>query len=447
MKKRLISILIALTTCFSLCFCGTSPQSEEQVNLPDGGADVAEQPEESDEVEPEEYYPPAVRSDLAEGAFSYNDDVTVNYYEIQYREKSMNDGLTFASQLQVGWNLGNTFDAFIADDDVVGAGLSCETSWVGIGTSRDMIDAVKSAGFSTIRIPVSWHNHLDEDLTIKKRWLDRVQEVVDYAISADLYVILNIHHDNDKSYDYYFYPDSEHKDISEKYIASIWGQLAERFKNYDEHLIFESLNEPRLIGTNVEWNLTNAAECRDACETISYLNQVFVDTVRATGGNNADRYLLVPGYAASVDGALRAEFVVPKDSAENRIMIETHAYSPYDFALQSGGKKVFGDAEKAFIDQMFDSLYDRFISQGIPVVMDEFGARNKDNLQDRIDFTSYYIAKAKSVGIPCVWWDNNCFEGDGEQFGLLERNTITWKYPEILEAMVMQYIRNGVDEQ
>ena len=308
-----------------------------------------------------------------------------------------------------------------------------------------MIDAVKAAGFKTLRLPVSWHNHVSGDhYTISEAWLDRVQEVLDYAVDDDMYVILNIHHDTDKEY---CYPDKEHLEQSLSYMTFIWEQLADRFGDYDEHVIFESINEPRLVETDHEWWLDmNAAECVEAVECINEWNQNFVDVVRKTGGNNATRYLMVPGYDASADGVLNDKFVLPTDTAENegKILVSLHAYIPYHFALQAATENEsidqFNASEKTStndIDQMMEKLYAKYISNEIPVVIGEFGARDKNgNLQSRVDYAAYYIAAARAYGMSCNWWDNNAFTGDGELFGLLDRKTVTWRYPKIVDALM-----------
>ena len=217
-----------------------------------------------------------------------------------------NEAMAFLRKMGVGWNLGNTFDAYQNGR----TDLNTESMWVGVRTTENVIAAVREAGFSTIRIPISWHDHVSAgDFTIQEKWLDRIQEVVDWAIRRDMYVIINTHHDEG---DHFYYPSSAQYEISEKYITSIWRQVADRFREYDEHLIFESMNEPRLVGhTNEWWFDANSADCRDAADCINRLNQAFVNTVRAAGGGNETRYLMVPGYDASADGALREQFSLP----------------------------------------------------------------------------------------------------------------------------------------
>lgn len=364
-------------------------------------------------------------------------DVIIEPYEVPDTE-----AFAFVRDMKIGWNLGNTFDAY---GQTFANELDSETSWVGIATSKSMIDDIHEAGFQTMRLPVSWHEHLvDENYTISEVWLDRVQEVADYAIDNGMYVILNIHHDNSEEF---LYPDSVHLEQSINYVTAIWTQLSERFKDYDEHLIFEAMNEPRLVGSTYEWWLDNSKEeCQDAVACINELNQAFVNVVRASGGNNTERYLMIPGYDASPDGALNSGFVFPTDAegVTDKLLISVHAYTPYNFALQGQGESGSTDSfdserESSIrdIDYFMDRLYNTYISQGIPVVIGEFGARDKDgNLQDRVDYATYYIAAARAHGMTCVWWDNNAFTGSGENFGLYYRRGGYFLYPEIIEALM-----------
>jgi len=346
--------------------------------------------------------------------------------------------LAFVRKLRLGWNLGNTMDA--NNSATGGANLDLETSWSKVRTTPEMFETLKNAGFKSIRVPVSWHNHVDEDFNINKDWLARVKEIVDYVIDNDMYCTINIHHDNMKGY---FYPTSEYLEQSKKYVGRIWEQVGETFKDYDDHLIFESLNEPRLVGTSNEWSLSDNDMCHDAVKCINELNQLFVDTIRAQGGNNAERYLLVPAYAAQWGAAVSDEFVLPKDTADNKILLEVHAYSPYDFALASPGDSNSTDlfnsnnnGSTAQISSMMLKLKLNFVDKGIGVVIDEFGARDKGgNLESRTDYAGYYVKKAREFGITCYWWDNNIFFGSGERFGLLDRATNSIRYPEIADAL------------
>ena len=347
-----------------------------------------------------------------------------------------NEAVRFVQNLGAGWNLGNTFDATRAGK--VTNEMAIEWEWVGVKTTKEMIQLLKDTGFGTIRIPVSWHNHVDADFNISTPWLDRVQEVADWAIEAGLHVILNIHHDNEEEF---FYPAEAHMATAEKYVGRVWTQLAERFRDYDQSLIFEALNEPRLKGTDLEWVVkTNDPRSVASIQCINRLNQLFVDTVRASGGNNAQRFLMVPGYAASVDGATNEYFALPKDTAANRLIVSVHAYTPYPFALEYPGTDTFAVTnigQTTEITRFMNKLYHTYVEQGVPVIIGEFGARDKGgNLQSRVDFASFYMASAAARGIACVWWDNHGFVGNGELFGIMDRAKAQWAHPEIVDALL-----------
>lgn len=356
--------------------------------------------------------------------------------------------LEFIRDMKLGWNLGNTLDAInesVYDENGSGQDMNIESSWCGIKTTKEMIDSVKQAGFNTIRVPVSWHNHVyGENFTINEQWLNRVKEVVDYGIENNMYVILNIHHDMEKEY---CYPTNELYDNSIHYMTCIWDQLSAKFAEYDDHLIFESINEPRLAGhPNEWWYDPGNQDCREALDCINRWNQNFVDVVRATGGNNAKRYLMVPSYAASGDNVLIDDFKLPTDieGNDNKIIVSVHAYIPYHYALQAENEsdsvsefRYDSSSDTADIDRLMSGLYEKFVKNEIPVLIGEFGSRAKtDNEQSRVEHAAYYIAAARARGISCCWWDNNAFTGDGELFGLLDRKNNSWKYPDILEALV-----------
>ena len=343
----------------------------------------------------------------------------------------------FTQAMGCGWNLGNTFDAF-AQGWKPASHMDLEKSWCGVLTTREMIQEVHAKGFSTIRVPVSWHDHLEDDISfvIKEDWLSRVETVVRWAIDEGMYVIVNTHHDVDTRY---YYPDSEHLESSKAYLSAIWSQVAARFADVDEHLIFESMNEPRLAGTDHEWYYDPSSEvCRDSAEAICQLNQCFVDTVRAAGGYNAERYLMIPGYDASADGALADAYRLPEDTAEDKLLVSVHAYTPYSFALDLKGTSSFSSssqADRSSVVTFMNALYERFHTKGIPVVIGEYGALDKQNLQDRVDFFAWYVASASARRMPCLVWDNNAFSGNGERFGFLDRKNLSWPYPEIIQAI------------
>ena len=354
----------------------------------------------------------------------------------------------------LGWNLGNSLDA------TGGSGLDTETSWSNPKTTQALIDKVKSLGFNTVRVPVSWGKHVSGDnYTIDSAWLARVKEVVDYCYKNDMYVILNIHHDTKSSASASgagYYPRSSAYSSSEKFVTSVWSQMAEYFKNYDYHLIFETLNEPRLIGTGYEWwfNKWNIpSEVKDAIDCINKLNQKAVDTIRDTGSNNRGRLIMCPGYDASIDGATVSGFKLPTDISgnKNRIAVSVHAYSPYNFAMNvgSGSTSAYTSSIKSELRDLFSTLKSNFRDKGIPVVIGEFGSTDKNNTAERVKWATDYTALAKKNNIPCVLWDNNAFAVyngssivlNSEYHGYINRkdNTVTSPAKDVIEALMKPY--------
>ena len=354
----------------------------------------------------------------------------------------------------LGWNLGNSLDA------TGGSGLDTETSWSNPKTTQALIDKVKSLGFNTVRVPVSWGKHVSGDnYTIDSAWLARVKEVVDYCYKNDMYVILNIHHDTKSSASASgagYYPRSSAYSNSEKFVTSVWSQVAEYFKDYDYHLIFETLNEPRLIGTGYEWGFNKwsiPSEVKDAIDCINKLNQKAVDTIRATGSNNRGRLIMCPGYDASIDGATVSGFKLPTDISgnKNRIAVSVHAYSPYNFAMNvgSGSTSSYTYSIKSELQDLFSTLKSNFRDRGIPVVIGEFGSTDKNNTAERVKWATDYTALAKKNNIPCVLWDNNAFARyngssivlNSEYHGYINRknNTVTSPAKDVIEALMKPY--------
>ncbi len=323
-------------------------------------------------------------------------------------------------EIKIGWSLGNTLDA------TGKSGLDSETGWGNPLTTKEMITTVKDAGFNIIRIPVTWGQHMDSENKVDEEWMNRVQEVVDYAYSQDMFVILNIHHEewHDPYYDNF--------EAAKAKLVALWTQIGTRFADYDERLIFEGMNEPRKRNTNLEWNGGDA----EGHDVVNQLNAAFVETIRGLGGNNAKRHLMLPTYAASSTSSAINDFVLPE--GDDKLIVSIHAYLPYAFALGGDVTQREFDAEgnASEILYLLDTLNEKFISNGIPVIIGETGARSKANEEERAEWATYYISKAKEYGIPCLIWDNNAFNGTGENFGLLERITCTWKFPEIIEGLM-----------
>ena len=331
------------------------------------------------------------------------------------------------SKMNIGWSLGNTLDSTNGTLLKTSKATAWETAWGNPVTTEQLIQTVIDRGFNVIRIPVSWNDHLlpGSDYEIVDSWMDRVQEVVDYAYNHGAYVILNIHHES------WHMPYYDNKEKGAELLVKVWKQIAKRFENYDERLIIEGMNEPRKVGTNVEWTGGD----QEGWEVVNYFNNVFVETIRQSGGNNPYRILMIPAYAANCwEGIKHLE--VPE--GDDKLIVSVHAYEPYNFALNIKGSGVWNNDTKT-IDSIMKNLDDLFVSKGTPVILGEFGAMYKpheDNLAERAAWAEYYVRAAKSVGIPCCWWDNGAFEGDGELFGLIDRESYEWKYEAVVDGLM-----------
>ncbi|MCL2638197.1 MAG: glycoside hydrolase family 5 protein [Oscillospiraceae bacterium] len=349
---------------------------------------------------------------------------TVSRTEMAFKEIT---GAQLMSEMGAGWNLGNTLDASGRDAT---SPMRQETAWGNPVTTPEMAQLLVDTGFKTLRVPVTWQVWIGEgpEFLIDEAWMNRVQEVVDYGIERDLYVILNLHHER------WHYPSEENYEAGKAQLIAVWAQIAEHFGGYSEKLIFETMNEPR--GRENEW--TGGTD--ESRGVINKWNQACLDVIRASGGNNEKRWVMVPTHAASADEPALKGFVVPDDP---NVIVSVHAYVYWRFALNPQSARNDFDLDNADhlrpIDELFERLDRHYISKGIPVVMGEMGCVNKDNPEDRIRWTQYYTSVAAAHGVPCVWWDNGIKEksrADEESFGIMNRRDLDWWYPEIAQAMV-----------
>ena len=340
-------------------------------------------------------------------------------------------GLTvgeLAADMKTGWNLGNTLDA-----------NEGETAWGNPLTTHEMIDAVAEAGFDLIRFPITWEQHFDNDTdyTINAEWMARVTEIVNYAVDNDMYVIINCHHETN-----WIKPTMEEVEGVLPKFTAMWTQIAENFKDYGDKLLFEGLNEPRIIGGANEWN----GGTEDNRQAVNILNKAFVDAVRATGGNNSTRALLITTVAAAVAESTMKELEIPDDP---NIMVSLHAYTPYDFTYEDG-KDLFyyDDSVGSSIDWVFNLIDTYFTSKNIPVIITEYGSVNKiidfsvvpnPRYEENVKWVTRYLERAKQSGIPCVWWDNGYHYSGNELFGIFDRANCTWYTPDLIEAIMNVY--------
>jgi endoglucanase len=351
------------------------------------------------------------------------------------------------ADMGAGWNLGNTLEAS-------NNGIPSETAWGNPVVTQAFINRVKAAGFKTIRIPVAYLANIGSapNYTIDAAWLTRIQQVVDYAYSQGLYVLINMHGDGYKSVSgsWLICDASDQTTIRDKY-QKVWQQIATKFAGYNEHLILESMNE------NFDGQYGNPTE--PCYSNINAYNQIFVDTVRRTGGNNASRWLLVPGWNTNIDHTVGSGFVIPTDknrsssipASEQRLMISVHYYDPWDFAGQEDGtitqwgagatnpakKSVWGQED--FMDGQLKKMYDKFVTRGYPVFIGEYGSIDKTtydstNNRYRADYARALVTTAKKYGAATAYWDNGWNGLHG--FGLFDRSSGAVTQQGILSAII-----------
>lgn len=327
-----------------------------------------------------------------------------------------------------GWNLGNTLDVCQADRDGDGkinehveAGEKVdETLWGNPKATKELFTSLKKNGVNAVRIPVTWRDHMDSNGNIDREWMDRVQQVVDYAYSQGMYVIINVHHDGggDPKFGAWIIEESQ-KDYNTflKKYKNIWKQIAERFKNYSDYLIFESMNE---VGFDTLYNKNKA----DAYNLINKINQDFVDIIRATGGNNAKRHLIIAGYYTDIERTCDSLYKMPDDKA-GRCILSVHYYTPWDFCT-CDRKHTWGtNSEVRQMETLIGKMKKNFVDKGIPVIIGEYAASGSD-LSSCIFFIEKLNKLCSDYGIATFIWDS------GSQ---VNRKTYKWRTPQYLEAL------------
>lgn len=347
-----------------------------------------------------------------------------------------------------GWNLGNQLES-VTDN------VPEETNWGNPVITEKLIQSVKAAGFKSIRIPVSYFAKIDDDkdYTIDSKWLDRVQEVVDYCIKNDLYAVINIHGDGYNTIDgsWLLCNGKNQTEIKKKY-KKVWKQIAERFKNYDEHLLFESMNE--------EFDGSYSEPNKEYYQNINDYNQIFVDTVRKTGDNNTKRWLIIPGWSTNIDyTAGDYGFKLPTDQyrdksidkEEQRIMISVHYYSPWDFCGGENGvitqwgneaddpSKTSTTCDETYMKNQLNLMKTTFADKGYPVFIGEYGSIGKTSYDSENEYYRAYFARklcqlSRKNGCIPMYWDNGYNGVHG--FGLFDRTTCEVTQPVIIDAIM-----------
>ena len=341
------------------------------------------------------------------------ESVTVNQAAGQVEANMDRTAKELAKAMYPGWNLGNTMEAGdVANNFTNAGGLGAETAWQSTQTTKALIDFVKAQGFKSVRIPTSWvmgHITDAENMTIDPAWLARVKEIVDYCISDGLYVFINDHWDGGWiEVEGFSKTSSSYEAVDETIIADkenklkkLWTNIATYFKDYNEYLMFAGLNEPFQ-----EYNLFSTRH-RELTPILERYNQAFVDAVRATGGNNAKRVLIVQGPSTNISSTVNY-FNMPTDTENGKLMVEVHYYEPWDFCGSNATKDWNADAS---VKTSFESLKTKFVNHDIPVVIGEYGANWQENTESHNDairrFFKSVVENAGNCGIVPFAWDIN----------------------------------------
>lgn len=332
-------------------------------------------------------------------------------------------------ELGAGINIGNDLDVRGDSDQLKDASIyEYETYWGNVPVTKDVFKCVSESGFKTVRIPVSWYVHTDSKGMIEEAWMARVREVVDMALDNGLYVILNNHHEN------FIIPDYEHEESSKETLVKLWKQIAEEFKEYDERLFFEGMNEPRMKDTSEEW--TDGSE--ESREVVNNLNEAFVDTVRSTGSNNKHRYLLIPAYCSSSKRNALSDLRIPEN--DTRIMVSIHGYLPHRFTDEKRGHDNWDEKDARNtedIQELKTAIQENFLANKIPVVITEFGCDKKPSDDERIKWLKYYVGNLAEKGVPCIWWDN----GKEEMYRIIDRENAVITKNELVDTFISFYDR------
>lgn len=343
------------------------------------------------------------------------------------------------AEMKLGWNVGNSLDSI----DASKSDTAVETAWGNPAITAELMQAAKKAGFGAVRIPVTWINRFGSapNYTISANYINRVEQVVKYVLDQGLYAIINIHHDggNNATGRWLTLVDgskqvtTEHTQAVLTQFNALWKQIATHFKDYDNHLIFESMNE-----VMVDY----AKPDQSWLTVINQLNQAFVDTVRPTGGNNDNRCLVVPGYNTNIDYTVSG-FVAPKDSSSGKLILSDHYYDPYTFsgsaethAWGTGNSGIDNWAQEDYVQQQMSRLKSTFISKGLPMILGEYGAVRQSGYEKYQRYYVEYVTKAAhDVGIAPFIWDNGSSASGSEAFGFIDRKTYAVMYPTLMEAM------------
>lgn len=381
----------------------------------------------------EEFYELRDTLEKAKAELLFVSDSQEQANPVPFRELSVDE---IVAEMGTGWNLGNTMDGHTGF-------TPNETLWQNVETTKELIKAVHDLGFNTVRVPVTWGTMInDEDYSIDETWMSRVQDIVDYGISQDMYVIINVHHDGAEQTGWLRVAADDIDSVYDKY-EGVWRTIATRFKDYDEHLIFESMNE-------VQGDETTGVP--HDTEVIMNLNQIFVNVVRSTGSNNAKRFLSVPGRYTNIANTTNPQngFELPQDSVENRIFVAVHYYD-WQFGMAENTTATTWSYQSAqSLQNEFEKLVDSFTSKGIPVIVGEYGCINKNNPDDRAYHVEVVNRISSQDGAVPVYWDQGWYDRSIDpvdySFTLIDRNTGETIDKEVTDAIMRGMFVSGADD-
>lgn len=330
------------------------------------------------------------------------------------------------SSMTIGWNLGNTLDSCQADRDgdgvinehVADGEEPDETLWGNPPATKELFQALLDSGVNAVRIPVTWRDHIDDQGNISETWLNRVQEVVDYAYNLGMFVIINVHHDGggDPQFGAWICNAATDYEGTLARYNTLWAQIADRFKDYDHRLIFESMNE---VGFD-------SLSTKKAYQTLNDLNQEFVDLIRSTGGSNPTRHLLIAGYWTDIVKTCDSRFVMPQDPA-GRCIVSVHYYTPWDFCTTNIKNEWGTAAEQSEMERLITMMKTNFVDKGIPVIVGEYAASGND-FNSCVFFCEKLVNLCHDYGIATFLWDN----GNGQ----FDRSTNTWRSEQMHSALL-----------
>lgn len=335
--------------------------------------------------------------------------------------------LELAKVMGNGINLGNTMEAYGRPTLGTHADVAAyETFWGQPVTTQEMITGMKEAGFDSLRIPVAWTNMMDfesGDYTIDPAYLDRVEEIINYALNEDMYVIVNDHWDG-SWWGMYGSATPETREKANELYISMWTQIAERYKDYSDHLIFESANEElgyRLNDTDVAAD-SGALSDEECFTVVNQINQTFVDVVRGTGGNNAQRFLLIAGFGTDINNTIDARFQMPTDTIADKLLISVHYYDPSGYCIMDSVDRWGYKAEYEYMNEQLAKMT-KFTDAGYGVIIGEYGALPVNGIpkEDALEYTMNFLDNCDLYGyVPMLWDINN---GNYDKEAKLIRNS------------------------